>query len=78
MKQPDFSNFYDLTFKSVLDALPCYLTIQDVDLNILFVNQTFRNDFGEGIGQQGVVRGPGQAVESRCTVHSGREGHRAA
>ena len=51
MNQADPSTFYDLTFKSVLDALPCYLTIQDAELNILFVNQTFKNDFGEGIGQ---------------------------
>jgi hypothetical protein len=50
MKQPDASQFHDLTFKSVLDALPCYLTIQDAHLNILFVNQTFMNDFGNGIG----------------------------
>jgi nitrogen-specific signal transduction histidine kinase len=51
MKQPDVSQFHDLTFKSVLDALPCYLTIQDANLNILFVNQTFMNDFGNGIGK---------------------------
>ena len=51
MKQPDFSNFYDLTFKSVLDALPCYLSIQDADLNVLFTNQKFIDDFGNGIGQ---------------------------
>jgi signal transduction histidine kinase len=51
MNQANSSQFHDLTFKSVLDALPCYLTIQDADLNILFVNQTFRNDFGDGIGQ---------------------------
>lgn len=51
MKQPDASQFHDLTFKSVLDALPCYLTIQDANLNILFVNQTFLNDFGNGIGK---------------------------
>ena len=51
MNQPDFSNFYDLTFKSVLDALPCHLTIQDANLNVLFANQTFINDFGNGIGK---------------------------
>ena len=47
----DLTQFHDLTFKSVLDALPCYLTIQDSELNILFVNQTFKDDFGEGVGQ---------------------------
>jgi hypothetical protein len=46
-----FTNFYDLTFKSVLDALPCHLTIQDANLNVLFANQTFINDFGNGIGK---------------------------
>ena len=51
MNQAAPSQFYDLTFKSVLDALPCYLTIQDANLNILFVNQTFKNDFGDGVGQ---------------------------
>ncbi|MCP4626988.1 MAG: GHKL domain-containing protein [bacterium] len=51
MNQADLSQFHDLTFKSVLDALPCYLTIQDTELNILFVNQTFKNDFGDGVGQ---------------------------
>ena len=51
MKQPDFSNFYDLTFKSVLDALPCHLSIQDADLNVLFANQKFIDDFGNRIGQ---------------------------
>lgn len=51
MSQSDTSRFHDLTFKSVLDALPCYLTIQDADLNILFVNQTFQNDFGDTVGQ---------------------------
>ena len=49
-KQSKSSEFHDLTFKSVLDALPCYLTIQDADLNILFANQTFRNDFGDAVG----------------------------
>jgi signal transduction histidine kinase len=50
MKQPEFSNFYDLTFKSVLDALPCHLTIQDANLNVLFANQKFIDDFGNRIG----------------------------
>jgi signal transduction histidine kinase len=51
VKQPIPAQFHDLTFKSVLDALPCYLTIQDAGLNILFVNQTFKNDFGDGVGR---------------------------
>jgi len=51
MIQPDASQFHDLTFKSVLDALPCYLTIQDSGLKVLFANQMFMNDFGNGIGK---------------------------
>ncbi len=39
----------DLTFKSIVDALPCYVMIQDQDFNILFANQTFRSDFGDKI-----------------------------
>ncbi len=50
MDTASLTQFHDLTFKSVLDALPCYLTIQDADLNILFVNQTLINDFGDGVG----------------------------
>ena len=41
----------DLGYKSVLDLLPCYLSIQDRSLRILFTNQTFRNDFGDGTGK---------------------------
>ena len=36
----------DLTFKSIIDALPCYLMIQDRKFNILFANQSFQHDFG--------------------------------
>jgi signal transduction histidine kinase len=41
----------DLTYKSIIDCLPCYLSIQDRSLNIIFVNQTFIRDFGEGVGK---------------------------
>ena len=41
------SEIIDLTFKSIIDALPCYIMIQDQDFNIIFANQTFKNDFGE-------------------------------
>jgi signal transduction histidine kinase len=43
------SELIDLTFKCIIDALPCYIMIQDKDFNILFANQTFRNDFGDDI-----------------------------
>jgi hypothetical protein len=43
------SEIIDLTFKSIIDALPCYIMIQDRDFNILFANQTFKTDFGKNI-----------------------------
>ncbi|NOX35462.1 MAG: GHKL domain-containing protein [Deltaproteobacteria bacterium] len=43
------SELMDLTFKSIIDALPCYIMIQDQDFNILFVNQKLKNDFGDDI-----------------------------
>ncbi len=43
------SEIIDLTFKSIIDALPCYIMIQDQDFNILFANQTFQDDFGKQI-----------------------------
>ncbi|MCD4744240.1 MAG: GHKL domain-containing protein [Desulfobacteraceae bacterium] len=43
------NHLVDLTFKSIIDALPCYLMVQDPDFNILFANQTFQNDFGQDV-----------------------------
>ena len=40
---------HDLTFKSIIDALPCYLMIQDKNFNILFANNSFQKDFGSHI-----------------------------
>lgn len=39
----------DLTFKSIIDALPCYVMIQDQAFNILFANQKLKCDFGDDI-----------------------------
>jgi len=39
----------DLTFKSIIDALPCYIMIQDQDYKILFANQKLKSDFGDDI-----------------------------
>jgi len=46
----------DLPIKSyevgrVLDSIPCYISIQDLNLRILYTNQIFKNDFGEGVGK---------------------------
>ena len=41
----------DLGYKAIIDLLPCYISIQDKSLRILFANQTHRNDFGESVGE---------------------------
>jgi len=35
----------------VLDSIPCYISIQDSSLRILFTNQAFKDDFGDGVGK---------------------------
>jgi signal transduction histidine kinase len=37
----------ELSFKSVLDALPCYIVIVDPNFNVLYANQRLINDFGD-------------------------------
>jgi signal transduction histidine kinase len=41
----------DLGYRAILDLLPCYLTVQDRSLHIIFANQSFRKDFGQGVGK---------------------------
>ena len=41
----------DLGYRGIIDLLPCYLSIQDRSLNILFANENLRQDFGEGVGR---------------------------
>ncbi|MGD8519547.1 MAG: ATP-binding protein [Desulfobacterales bacterium] len=41
----------DLSAQQIINLLPCYISIQDRDLRILFVNQNFENDFGDAIGK---------------------------
>jgi len=40
-----------LDFDYIINHLPCYISIQDRNLNILFVNENFKRDFGDGTGQ---------------------------
>jgi signal transduction histidine kinase len=40
-----------LGFRNIIDLLPCYISIQDRSMHILFSNQNFKDDFGEGIGK---------------------------
>lgn len=41
-----------LNLEQIIDHLPCYVSIQDRDLRILFVNENFKRDFGDGTGKQ--------------------------
>ena len=38
-------------FNHLIDLLPCYISIQDRELRILFVNQNFKKDFGDATGK---------------------------
>ena len=40
-----------LNLDHIIDHLPCYVSIQDRDLRILFVNESFKRDFGDGTGK---------------------------
>ena len=40
-----------LNLHQLVDLLPCYLSIQDRDLRILFINRNFKNDFGDATGK---------------------------
>lgn len=40
-----------LNLDHVIDLLPCYISIQDRELRILFVNQNFKEDFGDATGK---------------------------
>jgi signal transduction histidine kinase len=40
-----------LDFDHIFNHLPCYISIQDRDLKILYVNENFKRDFGDGTGQ---------------------------
>jgi signal transduction histidine kinase len=52
MEESAHPTFLDLGYKAIVDLLPCYLSIQDRSFNVLLTNQTFRNDFGDGIGKK--------------------------
>ncbi len=45
------STLLDIGYRGIIDLLPCYLSIQDRSMNILFANENFRKDFGEGVGR---------------------------
>jgi signal transduction histidine kinase len=41
----------DLGYRGIIDLLPCYLSIQNRAMTILFANENFRKDFGDGMGK---------------------------
>ncbi|MBT8332388.1 MAG: GHKL domain-containing protein [Deltaproteobacteria bacterium] len=41
-----------LNLDQLVDHLPCYVSIQDRDLNLLYVNAKFKRDFGDGVGKK--------------------------
>jgi signal transduction histidine kinase len=45
------SKISGLNLTHLIDLLPCYLSIQDRNLRILFVNQNFKTDFGDATGK---------------------------
>jgi len=40
----------DMGYRSIIDLLPCYVSVQDASLRILFNNRSFEKDFGSGVG----------------------------
>ena len=40
----------DINSIQLIDLLPCYITVQDTSLHIIFANKTFKKDFGDKIG----------------------------
>ncbi|MBW2432242.1 MAG: PAS domain-containing protein [Deltaproteobacteria bacterium] len=41
-----------LKLDQLVDYLPCYVSIQDPNLQIIFVNANFKRDFGDGVGKK--------------------------
>jgi len=52
--KPSLESFYvaGLHLNNIIDLLPCYISIQDRDLRILYMNANFRRDFGNAVGKQ--------------------------
>ncbi|MBU0995997.1 MAG: PAS domain-containing sensor histidine kinase [Proteobacteria bacterium] len=42
----------DQLYQMIIDLLPCYISIQNNDLEILYTNKSFLNDFGEATGRK--------------------------
>ncbi len=59
-----------LNLEQIIDNLPCYVSIQDRDLRILFANENFKRDFGDGTGKlcHSVYKGSPDICPN-CPVH---------
>ena len=71
------STLLDLGYRGIIDLLPCYLSIQDRSMNILFANENFRKDFGDSVGSpcHVVYKGSDQICEA-CPVRKSFEDNR--
>ena len=65
----DNRTLLDMGYKGIIDLLPCYLSIQNRSMNILFTNENFRKDFGDGVGRpcHAVYKGSDEICNS-CPV----------
>ena len=45
------SKISGLHLSRIFELLPCYISIQDSDLRIVFINQNFKRDIGDAIGK---------------------------
>jgi PAS domain S-box-containing protein len=56
-------------YEQLFDAVPCYISVQDRDLNILQTNEMFKRDFGDREGRKchHVYKGSGQ-ICPECPV----------
>ncbi len=50
-KPTNDSSISGLNLNQLIDLLPCYISIQDRDLRIVFANQIFKSDFGDAVGR---------------------------
>ena len=50
-KQASLPDIPGLDLDYIINHLPCYISIQDRNLNILYVNENFKRDFGDGTGR---------------------------
>lgn len=67
----------DMGYRTIIDSLPCYISVQDESLRILFTNRSFEKDFGSGVGRicHEVYKGAAERCPS-CPVQQSFEDKR--